>query len=107
MKAVSAVTLIATSTALNLALSLVPITSRPVTSSAISSAGRLISPPSAPPKASGPALRKAGRCMPKNSFNIVPEKYPDHPTETAEAAIAYSMIRAQPTVQAKNSPIVA
>jgi hypothetical protein len=37
----------------------------------------------------------------------VPEKYPDHPTETAAAAIAYSMISAQPTVHASSSPTVA
>ena len=107
MKTVSAVTLIGTSTALNLALSLVPMTSRLVTSKAMTSAGRLMRPPSAPPNASGPALSHAGNCIPRNSLRIVPVKYPDHPTETAEAAIAYSMISAQPTVQAKNSPIVA
>ena len=107
MKAVSAVTLIATNIALNLALSLVPITSRPVISKAMTRAGRLMKPPSAPPRASGPALSQAGRCIPNVSFNMVPEKYPDQPTETAAAAMAYSMISAQPTVQAKNSPIVA
>ena len=45
MNAVSAVTLIATSTALNLALSLVPMISRPVIIKAMTIAGRLISPP--------------------------------------------------------------
>ena len=38
------------------------------------SAGRLISPPSAPPKASGPAASQAGNCMPRNSLRIVPVK---------------------------------
>ena len=106
MNTVSAVTLIATRIALNLALSLVPTTSSQVTASAMSAAGRLINPPSAPPKTSGPALSQAGSCTP-NPPRIVPVKYPDQPTETADAAIAYSMISAQPTVQAKNSPIVA
>ena len=107
MKAVSAATLIATRMALTLALSLVPMTRSPVTNKAMNSAGRLIRPPSIPPSASGPALSQGGNCIPRNSFRIVPVKYPDQPTDTAEAAIAYSMISAQPTVQAKNSPIVA
>ena len=107
MNTVSAVTLIATSTALTLALSLVPIISSQVTSSAITSAGRLISPPGAPPSASGPALSQAGSWIPRNSWRIVPEKYPDHPTDTALAATAYSRISAQPTVQARISPLEA
>ena len=41
------------------------------------------------------------------SLRMVPVKYPDQPTDTAEAAIAYSRTSAQPTVQARNSPIVA
>ena len=57
MKAVSATSLIVTSTALTLALSLVPIISSQVTSRAMISAGRLMNPPGAPPSASGPAVR--------------------------------------------------
>ena len=74
MKAVSAVTLIATSTALTRALSLVPIISSQVTSSAMTSAGRLMNPPAAPPRASGPALSQGGKVMPRNCCRIVPEK---------------------------------
>jgi hypothetical protein len=74
MKAVKAVILINTSTALKRALSLVPIISSQVTSIAITSAGRLTRPPGAPPSASGPALSAGGRYIPKNSRNIVPLK---------------------------------
>ena len=54
MKTVRAVILIATRTALTRALSVVPIISSQVTSRAITSAGRLISPPGAPPKRERP-----------------------------------------------------
>ncbi len=74
MNAVSAVTLIATRTALTRALSVVPIISSQVTSNAITTAGRLMIPPSTPPSASGAPESAAGNCMPRNSFNIVPVK---------------------------------
>ena len=74
MNAVSAVTLIATSTALNLALSLVPMISRPVISKAMTIAGRLISPPSAPPSASGPADSQLGKVTPSVSSRMLPTK---------------------------------
>jgi hypothetical protein len=101
---VKAATLIATRTALTLALSLVPMISKPVTSRAMASAGKLMNPPAAPPNARGPALSQGGKWTPRNWLRMVPVKYPDQPTETAPAAIAYSMINAQPTVQARNSP---
>ena len=107
MNAISAVTLIVTSTALNLALSLVPMMSSPVISSAMTIAGRLISPPATPPSASGPADSQLGKATPSVSSRILPTKYPDQPTETALAAMAYSSTSAQPTVQARSSPIVA
>ena len=66
MKAVSAATLMVTSTAFTLALSLVPITNRAVIRSAMTTAGRFMKPPSAPPSASGPAERKAGSSTPMN-----------------------------------------
>ena len=56
-KAVSAISLIDTSTALTLALSLVPIISSQVTSKAMIMAGKLMKPPGAPPRASGPAVK--------------------------------------------------
>jgi hypothetical protein len=74
MNAVSAETLMSTSTALTLALSLVPIISSQVTSRAMTSAGRLIRPPGAPPSASGPAVSHAGIDMPNVSPRIVPVK---------------------------------
>ena len=103
----SAVTLIATRMVLKIALSRVPIISSHVTSKAMISAGKLINPPGAPPNAKGPAASQAGNWIPKNSLRIVPLKYPDQPTDTALAATAYSRISAQPTVHARNSPIVA
>jgi hypothetical protein len=64
-KAMSAVTLIATSTELNVALSDVPRTSSRVISKAMLAAGRLINPPGAPPRASGPALSQSGKFIPQ------------------------------------------
>ena len=66
---VSAVTLTATSTALNVALSLVPITSKVVTNAAMITAGRLISPPTSPPwrkphSIGGPTVKAWGICTP-------------------------------------------
>lgn len=74
MNAVSAVTLIATSTALTRALSVVPIISSQVMSSAMTTAGRLMSPPGAPPSASGAADSHVGRWMPRNWLRMVPLK---------------------------------
>ncbi len=74
MNAVSAVTLIKTSTALTRALSVVPIISSQVMSIAMKTAGKLMKPPSTPPSASGAPDKKAGNCTPRNSFNIVPVK---------------------------------
>ena len=63
-KTVSAVTLIATRTALNFALSEVPLTSRTVISKAIDKAGRLRNPPAFPPRTSGPELSQSGKSIP-------------------------------------------
>ena len=54
---VSAVTLMATRMALTLALSDVPTISSQVIRSAMMTAGRLMNPPGAPPKANGPLAK--------------------------------------------------
>src|SRR5690606_5702838 len=113
MNTVSARILISTSTALTRALSVVPIIRRRVTASAITTAGRLNMPwvkstegiPSTKDQA-GPAASAVGSSKPV-ALLTRPMKYPDQPTDTADAATAYSRISAQPTTQASSSPITA
>jgi hypothetical protein len=107
---VSAAILMATSTELTVALSLVPITSSHVTKPVTRTAGRLMSPPTSPPSRKpqsilGPTVSACGKCTPNPSRK--PTIWPDHPTATALAPSAYSRISAQPTSQAINSPITA
>ena len=64
MNTVSAVTLIATSAALNRALSFVPTTSSQVTNKAMTTAGILATPPD-----SGPAVHIAGISMPSRALS--------------------------------------
>ena len=47
-----------------------------------------------------------GSAIPKKLLRIFP-KYPDHPTETADAPTINSRIRSHPMIQATNSPIEA
>ena len=107
----SAATLIATSTALTVALSLVPRISSAVTSTVMITAGRLMNPPASPPfrkepmVTSGPTVSACGICIPMASNR--PTMCPDQPTATALAPSAYSRISAQPTSQATISPITA
>ena len=107
---VKAATLIATSTALAVALSLVPTTRSAVTRPTMITAGRLTIPPTSPPvrkpsEILGPTVRACGMCSPKLSKK--PTMWPDQPTATALAPRAYSRISAQPTSQATSSPITA
>ena len=62
MNRVSAATLIATSTALTVALSFVPMTSNQVTSDAISIAGRFTMPPSNGPRVSRSGMSRWNVC---------------------------------------------
>ncbi len=64
MNAVRARTLMTTSTAFTVALSLVPITSNQVTASAMITAGKLMMPP-----AYGPVTSAAGNSMPAKLFS--------------------------------------
>jgi hypothetical protein len=112
-KTVRATILIATSTALTRALSVVPIINSQVTASAMTTAGRLNAPwlkstCGMPPENdhAGPAARKPGNSKPV-ALLTRPMKYPDQPTDTADAATAYSRINAQPTIHASNSPMTA
>ncbi|MNS66694.1 hypothetical protein D3C72_999190 [compost metagenome] len=59
-KATRAAIFTSTSTAFSVALSLVPISSSPVTTAMMKTAGRLIRPPST----CGPTVRASGRSMP-------------------------------------------
>ncbi len=60
-KATKAAILMTTSTAFSVALSRVPINSRPVTMPMMNTAGRLISPPST----CGPTVKANGRSIPR------------------------------------------
>ena len=109
-KRMRAATLMATSTALAVALSLVPTTSNAVTSSVMITAGRLTKPPASPPlmkpsEICGPTVSAWGMCHP--TLSKKPTMWPDQPTATALAPSAYSRISAQPTSQAISSPITA
>ena len=113
MKTVKATTLIATRIALTRADSVVPTISRAVTSRATTMAGMLTIPAEKSGVGMkpfidqvGPADRRSGKSNP-SPCSISPSTYPDQPTDTAEAATAYSRISAQPTVQASSSPITA
>src|SRR6266513_5921483 len=53
----------------------------------------------------GAEVSAAGRWM--LTFSSRPTKYPDQPTPTVDAPIAYSRTRSQPMIHAMNSPIVA
>src|SRR3546814_18157012 len=80
MNSVSAVTFTATRTALNRALSFVPIISSQVTSSAMMSAGRFTTPP-----AYGPEASAGGTTMP-SEMTSSPTKEHDQPTDTELSA---------------------
>ncbi|MNE64736.1 hypothetical protein D3C80_1601620 [compost metagenome] len=97
-KATRAAIFTSTSTAFSVALSLVPMSSRPVTTAMMKTAGRLIRPPST----WGPTVRASGRSMPSPARKGM--AYPDQPTATAETTSEYSRIRLHPTTQAKISP---
>src|SRR4029078_12426010 len=104
------VILMSTRTALNVAPSFVPMTSKVVTNPTTRTAGRLINPPTSPPWRKphwigGPTFKASGKWPPTESSR--PLMNPDQPTATADAPSAYSRISAQPTSQATNSPITA
>src|SRR6187455_1598214 len=103
-------TLMMTITALTFADSWMPTTSKAVTSTVMSTAGRLKTAVTADPSASvmtdpGAALNAAGNWMPTSCRKLI--TYPDHPTATVAAPSAYSRMRSQPMIQATNSPRVA
>src|SRR5206468_11367679 len=100
MKNRTTATLIVTITLVTLALSLIPITSRPVNASTFRDAGKLMKPPSY-----GALISGAGMLTPIRSRTLT--KYPDQPMDTAPHAIPYSSTRAQPVIQANSTPKVA
>src|SRR5258706_8756473 len=125
MNSSTTATLIITMTLLKFADSLMPITRRVVTRAMMRIAGRLKvaaihGPPSVRAEQSGAAWAEpvttetqvpraaesaAGIWMPR----FLPRKlttYPDQPMATVVADSAYSRIRSQPMIQAKNSPSV-
>ena len=100
----------ATITALNHALSLVPRINSNDINTTITTAGRLATPwirdPSARISASnGESANCRGNAQPSWSQNFT--KYADQLTATVAAPMAYSMTRSQPMIQASNSPMVA
>ena len=90
--------------------SLVPNISSAVRMMTIKTAGRLQIAVASVPSASFTAWPVAsahwgGMWMPKLPSRLT--KYPDQPTATVDAPMAYSRIRSQPMIQAKISPTVA
>src|SRR6266849_1156924 len=53
----------------------------------------------------GAEVRAAGKWM--LTFSRRPTKYPDHPTPTVDAPIAYSRTKSHPMIHPMNSPMVA
>jgi hypothetical protein len=76
----------------------IPTTRIAVSSSATPAAGTFRIPPAA-----GALVIASGSVIPKKLWRILP-KYPDHPTDTAEAPTMNSKIRSHPMIQAMNSP---
>ena len=110
MKSRTTATLITTMTLLTVADSLMPITSRVVTRAMMTTAGRLNHAVTVEPSANVTTLpraawRWAGMRIPKSPRNET--TYPDHPIATVTAPRAYSRMRSQPMIQARNSPSVA
>ncbi len=93
----STIALMPTSSVLVSADCLMPMMSRPATTSTMTAAGRLNT-------GVGPA-RDGGIVMPTSRARLT--KYPDQPTATVDVLSAYSRIRSQPMIQANSSPTVA
>src|SRR5215510_4839985 len=95
--------LMSTSTVFDAALSRMPMTRTVVTTSRITTAGKLNQ---APVMVKGSLERYQGTSQPKQtSVNLL--KYSDHAEATVAQLIAYSRMRSQPMIQAKTSPRVA
>ncbi len=107
-----------TMTLLTRADSRMPMTRTPVAKRAMKIAGRLTlalkrSPVCGHPFATSTVSQRrdvavvsaGGKWMPKPRKRLT--KYPDQPTDTVDAPIAYSSTRSHPMIQATSSPIVA
>src|SRR5436190_21229344 len=95
MDTIRTIVLMATSSVLVSADSLMPITSSVVTRSTMTAAGML----------SGGAVIAAGIAMPAPFIRLT--KYPDQPTATVDVLSAYSRMRSHPMIHANSSPAVA
>ncbi len=109
MKAMTTVSLMATTMLLTVADSDTPITSRVVTAAITQIAGRFMTPvATTAPCASrtstpGAAVSAGGIMIPMLSCSRL-VKYPDQPTATVEAASPYSSRSSNPMIQAATSP---